>query len=39
VLVPESLEDRFHSLEQNEQVELLLAEMKTRALPAASQES
>lgn len=30
VLVPESLEDRFASLEQHEQVELLLGEMKSR---------
>ncbi|HTJ30778.1 MAG TPA: PspA/IM30 family protein [Acidobacteriaceae bacterium] len=37
VLVPESLEDRFASLEQHEQVELLLSEMKSNALlPEAS---
>jgi len=28
VLAPESLEDRFHSLEEHEQVELLLSQMK-----------
>jgi len=30
VLVPESLEDRFQSLEQNEQIEFLLGQMKER---------
>ena len=38
VLAPESLEDRFASMEQSDQVELLLAEMKTRALPAVTRE-
>ena len=38
VLTPESLEDRFASMEQSDQVELLLAEMKTRALPAVTRE-
>lgn len=38
VMVPESLEDRFASLEQHEQVELLLGEMKLRALPGSSME-
>ena len=35
ILVPESLEDRFHSLEEHEQVEFLLGQIKERnALPA-----
>jgi phage shock protein A len=31
ILAPESLEERFQSLEEHEQVELLLGQMKTRA--------
>jgi len=31
ILAPESLEDRFHNLEENEQVELLLGQLKDRA--------
>lgn len=39
VLLPESLEDRFKSLEEHEQVELLLSQLKERAaLPASTQE-
>jgi phage shock protein A len=35
ILVPESLEDRFQSLEEHEQVELLLGQIKERNLLAA----
>jgi len=39
ILVPESLEDRFQSLEEHEQVELLLGEIKSRAaLPGPGRE-
>ena len=39
VLLPESLEDRFKSLEEHEQVELLLSQLKERAaLPASTQD-
>jgi phage shock protein A len=38
VLAPESLEDRFQSLEQHEQVELLLGQMKARSTGAALPE-
>jgi phage shock protein A len=39
ILVPESLEDRFATLEQHEQIELLLTQMKTRAsLPGPNEE-
>jgi len=39
ILAPESLEDRFQSLEEHEQVELMLGEIKSRAaLPAAAQK-
>jgi len=31
ILAPESLEDQFHTLEEHEQVELLLGQLKTRA--------
>jgi phage shock protein A len=31
ILAPESLEERFHSLEEHEQVELLLSQLKSRA--------
>jgi phage shock protein A len=38
VMAPESLEDRFQSLEQHEQVELLLGQMKARSAAAALPE-
>ena len=31
ILAPESLEDRFHSLEEQDQVELLLSQLKSQA--------
>jgi hypothetical protein len=37
VLAPESLEDRFQSLEEQDKIELLLGEIKSRAaLPGAA---
>ena len=40
ILAPESLEDRFQSLEEHEQVELLLGELKSRAaLPGPATET
>ena len=39
ILAPESLEDRFQSMEEQDQVELLLSQIKSRAaLPAAAQK-
>jgi phosphoenolpyruvate carboxylase len=39
ILAPESLEDKFQNLEEHEQVELLLGEIKSRAaLPGAVQK-
>lgn len=39
VLLPDTIEDRFKSLEEQEQVELLLSQLKERAaLPASTQE-
>jgi hypothetical protein len=35
VLAPESLEDRFHALENEDKVEALLKEMKSRQSGAA----
>ena len=39
ILAPESLEDRFQSMEEQDQVELLLSQIKSRAaLPGAVQK-
>ena len=39
ILAPESLEDKFQSLEEHEQVELLLGQIKARtALPEVTQK-
>jgi phage shock protein A len=39
ILAPESLEDRFQSMEEQDQVELLLSQIKSRAaLPGAAQK-
>jgi len=39
ILAPESLEEKFQSLEEHEQVELLLSEIKSRAaLPGATEK-
>jgi phage shock protein A len=38
ILAPESLEERFHSLEEHEQVELLLSQLKSRAALAGPKQ-